>query len=343
MTKEELYEALADLDEAEVAAAQKPFQKRAWAKWTALAASLFLLVGIGTFAWTRWQNQETAITSEEVAVGFELNNAMYFPISYDERGRFGLLSEGPEGAGAVFIQPTREDLGALMGAVELPTNDGTTMVNVYHYNAYPDYDAICIVEFSDGLYFYVASGYTLEDDVGIASDLFLETYGMPGSVTKLTVQTGDWETVLTITDRETIEALCALLGGKENIGMEEHNRLFALLWQEVYGNDDVYYDESDGTVHYRSGLTGEPQTHTYTDAEGNEITEVEPDTVFEEIYETAHALWSQGERVVWFTTDKGFEFYLIFNPAIGTFSTHNGYYCMTSAEVAQMKALLEIP
>lgn len=142
-----------------------------------------------------------------MAYGFTMNSAVYYPIAFEERICFGLVP-----ADAVGLTPentyriTTGDLGEVMGTVEARMDDSMIGRTAYHFAAYPDSDAICIVDMDkEGVYaFYVAEGISISDEIGENFDRVLEAYGMPEAVIRLEVGTGTGETMLTITDPEII-------------------------------------------------------------------------------------------------------------------------------------------
>lgn len=344
LKEQRIIEALSNVDEKyieEAAPVNKKRKKPVWIKWTAVAACLAIVVG-GVFLWKDRGNDIIAEPTfeETVAYGFTMGDAVYFPISFEDRIRFGLVPEDAMGLTPEnTYEITEDDLGEVMGIVETSDNESLVGATVYHFAKYPEYDAICIVEVNGEYSFYTSDGLLLTNEIGKSSDFVLEAYNMPQSVTKITVQTGEWETVMTITDEETIATICDIMKGKANIGLKEHEKLYAKLWYDTYGNDDVYYDEEVGSMIYREAQTEPPEPVTYTDADGNEVTYYESNT---EDYDKAHALWGEGERVVTFTTDKGFEFYMNYRPSISTIGFYDGYYLLTEGEVEELNDLLGV-
>ncbi|MBE6949450.1 MAG: hypothetical protein E7456_06345 [Ruminococcaceae bacterium] len=326
----------------EAAPGKKKKELKPWVKWLAAVACVAAMVG-GSYLLQ--SSDEPAPADEEtvvadVAYGFTMNDCTYFPISFDERIRYGLVPEDAVGLTEEnTYKITEADLGELMGSVEACGDESLVGASVYRFAKYPEYDSVCIVEAEGKYSFYTASGMVLENEIGKSSDFVLEAYNMPQSVTRVTVQTGDWKQVMEITDRDTINAICSIMAGKENIGLKEHEKLFAQLWYDTYGNDDVYYDEASGSMIYREAQENPPKAVTYTDTDGNEVTYYESDT---EDYDKAHALWGEGERVVTITTDRGFEFYMNFRPSVCTISFYDGYYILTENEAEDMNSFLDV-
>lgn len=253
-------------------------------------------------------NESLAI--DDIAYEFGLNAMNYFPISFEERIRYGLVEKDAVGLTAEnTYQITKDDLGEAMGRVENSEDKSLVGCTVYHFASFPDNDAICIVDKKGAYAFYVADGIALSDEIGQNFNRVLEAYNMPESVTELEIQTGDWQTVLTITDKEDISTICALLSDKENIGLQANEKRYAKLWYDTYGNQDVYYNG---------------ETMSYSE---------------DSDYDKAHTLWSKGERVVWITTDRGLRFYFLYTPSIQTFECY-GFYALSGEQAKQMNTLL---
>ena len=141
-----------------------------------------------------------------------------------------------------------------------------------------------------------------------------------------------------MTEAETREIL-AILADKTNIGMAENNRLYANLWQDTYGNDDIYYDEESGTVREKN-IPKEGTAYTYTTADGVTIAvEIRDDA---EIEELKSALWHTGQCQIRIMTARGFYFAVTYTPSIRTCSVGDGYYRLSEAESARMNTLLKI-
>lgn len=288
--------------------------------------------------------------SKQRAYGFLLDGAFYYPISYDERERYGLL-DNPSGMGdadvegssadggssadveggsahdessadvagssadnessAEWKQPAESDLGEPMGVVQGCGDESLNGCKIYHYASFPDLMSICIVAKEKEYEFYCAGGLSIPDEVGQSSDVFLSAYGMPDNVTEIEVQDQDLTKLRTITDAETIQSICAVMAGKKNIGLEENERRYEALWKDTYGNDDVYYD-------------GESMAYKTTDD-----------------VELAEKLWHKGERDIRFTTEKGYQFYAVYEPQIKTFECY-GFYPVSDQEVEELNRLLEL-
>lgn len=337
---------LADPVYVEAADSTPQKRKKEWSKWLAVAACLCLVVGIGAnlasrFDWgafTEDHSSSSTGATTSPAYGFLFNDAWYFPIDFEARERFGLVGQDS-------LQIEEDDLGEYMGSAEIKTYDGAetmTTIDLYHYAAFPDSDTICIGVYPDGVKgFYVIDSPVIAEETRATSDGILDAYHVPESVSELLVQTGAWVTKLTITDTERIEAICAILRGKSDMGLKAHERLYAQAWYDAYGNTDVYYDEETERMVYKSDPNWEPTEITFTDEQGNEVTRVEPDEVFESTYDAAHALWGKNERVLTFTTERG-QWYVFYTPSIKTFSSCDGYYALSDAEVQEMNRLLEI-
>lgn len=260
----------------------------------------------------------------------------YYALSIWEALRYGLLVEGATTvSGETLLPITEDDLGEKLGEVTGGSLHGCA---VYHAARYPSLDSICIVDTPDGYLYYTASFLTLDYAIGQNSNAVLAAYGLPDSVVKAEVLSGEGEVLLTLTEAETRE-IFAILADKTNIGMAENNRLYAKLWQDTYGNDDIYYDEESGTVREKN-IPKEGTAYTYTTEDGVTVAvEVSDDAEFEEL---KSALWHTGQCQIRIMTARGFYFTVTYTPSIRTCSVGDGYYRLSEAETARMNDLLKI-
>ena len=329
-------------------------------KCLAAAACLCLLfcgsMYIGKYGfWQIQQENPGVIIGENVDLTYEESEAfgftiegredvIYFPISFEERKRYGLVPEN-----AVGLTPentyviSQKDIGEFMGVVEFCGDESLLGCKVYHFAAYPDYDAICIVE-KDGAYaFYTADGIRTDDTYGQNSDIVLETYSLPESAQAIEILSADETYLFSIEDDKARDSLFSLLAGKGNSGLQANEKRFAKAWYDAFGNEDVYYSEKEGHCVFRNDFEdeAEKEVKTYTDAEGNIMVQ-KPANEAITLYETAHALWSEGERLIRISTDKGFQTVIDYFPSINTFIWHNGYYELSADEAKELNALLQI-
>lgn len=144
------------------AAAEKPKARRTgWRKWGAMAACLCLVIaGIAAHqAGLFREPQDTTINQEAYGFCLEGNqNAVYFPISFEERREYGLVPEDAVGLSKEnTYQITEGDLGETMGIVASCGDESMIGREVYHFAQYPDKDSICIVDTPTGYKFYVCT------------------------------------------------------------------------------------------------------------------------------------------------------------------------------------------
>ena len=327
----ELFEAMGQIDEKYTEDAHKPVTASpVWRKWAA-AAACFAFVFAGAVAYRVWTvptvenntntttTEETTSTENAVAYGMKLEgeNIIYFPISFEDRIRYGLVP--PDAMGLTkenTYQITEADLGEVMGEIGICGNEKLIGCTVYHFAKFPELDSICIVDLGERYDFYTADGIDLGLKEGHSADVILKGYDLPNSVTRMELQNGNWETLRIIEDRAVIEEFCAVLAGKTDMGLQAHEQRFADLWQETYGNTDVYYD-------------GEAMRY------GSDPSK------FDSLNDQARALWDEGELVVWLETERGFRFYFIYKPSIGTINGY-GYYPLTVEENDNLCRLLAI-
>ena len=319
-------------DPAYVEAADSPpkHHRPSWVRWGALAACLCLAV-TGLFLGPMGTAQAPASPAppdfqgegigpayeEDEAYGFHLSGDdanWYFPISFEEWVRYGLVPSDAVGLTEEnTYQITRDDLGARMGTVAYCGDETLVGCEVYHFARYPDQDAICIVDTPAGYAFYTCTWLSVEVEVGGLSDTVLSAYDLPGSLEQLEVLTPDLQPLFTA-EGDAAADILALLSGKVNIGLEANERRFAQAWYDAYGDRRVYYSEETGVC-------------VYTDIA---------------LSDTAHALWTEGERVLRITTAPGYQLVIDYFPSISTFQCGDGYYELRPEEVEALNALLRI-
>ncbi len=363
MKNKKLLRAIGEIDEKyiEEAAAEKMPHRAPFYRFAALAASVCIVIGCVIALAYRpstvvppvpgTEMSDTAPdTAPETAPDliaddryppycFLINNdarVEYYALSIWEALRYDLLVEGASTVSEETLLPISEaDLGEPMGTVTGGSLDGCA---VYHAARYPSFDSICIVDTPDGYLYYTASRLSLEDAIGQSSDVVLAAYRLPDSAVEASVLSGDGDVLRSLTAEEIFEVL-AILAGRTNIGMAENNRLYANLWQDTYGNDDIYYDEESGTVREKN-IPTEGKTYTYTTEDGVTVAvEVNGNT---DVYELKSALFHTGQCQIRITTARGFYFTVTYTPSIRTCSVGNGYYPLAESEAARMNALLQI-
>ena len=345
MRGREMLDTIENLNPAYIeAAAEKPKTKRTgWRKWGAMAACLCLVIaGIAVHqAGLFREPQDTTINQEAYGFCLEGNqNAVYFPISFEERREYGLVPEDAVGLSKEnTYQITEGDLGETMGIVASCGDESMIGREVYHFAQYPDKDSICIVDTPAGYKFYVCTWLNVQDEDIDNSDNVLATYGLPESFEKMEVLSKDFTHLFTVEDASVTERIFEILSGKSNIGLEANEQRFAQAWYDAYGNDDVYYSEEAGHCVYRSTPSDEEPT-TYTDDEGNTV--VQNSTQDTSLYDKAHELWTVGERVIEITTTKGYQLTIDYFPSIRVFICANGYYELSDTDVEALNQLLQI-
>lgn len=266
------------------------------------------ILGDSTFA--------TDNVQESTAYGMSLSSssATYFPISFEDRKAYGLVDETAVGLTEEnTYRITSADLGTPMGTVTVCADESLVGCPAYHFAGYPDLDSICIVKTKDGYEFYTSSGPVLIFITEGKSNAALQAFLLPQEAEKVTVQDANWAELLTITDKDTIAALCTVLTDKEDMGLAAHEQRFADLWKKTMGNEDVFYSEGIGMV-YTNGLT--------------------PDDT--------SPIWHEGQRVVTIYADNGFSLQFTYNPSIATFSWGDEYFPLTQEEVATLNEILSV-
>lgn len=330
LNKMELVEA-AFIEEADAPAKKRRF---VLLKWGAAACLCLVLGGMAAYQMNLFpgvfDTHDASHTVEGVGKGTSIideqaeassiylngnQDALYFPISFQERVMYGLVPDGAEGLTPEnTYQITEQDLGETMGTV---TGGGESELNgctAYHFARYPELDSICIVDTPQGYAFYVCGGLWVETMPGELSDKILEAYGLPDALARMEIQAPDFTYLFDIEDTHTIQAVFQILFGKSNSGLEANERRFAQLWYDTWGNEDVYYNEQEGCCAYRT-----------LDA-----------------VERAQNLWTEGERVISIINNQGYQLMIDYFPSIRTFICGDGYYELSEEEAQALNTLLNI-
>lgn len=361
MSKDRVVDSLGRIDDDMILGVDALRQKKKrpmWKKWGAIAACLCMVVA-GTIA---YQSRVPQLPSDgtldnienydatadhrgedSTVYGFTLTGndaSVYFPISFDERKEYGLVSEEAVGLDKDnTYRITPKDLGEQMGTVISCGDKSLIGCEVYHFATYPDKESICIVNTPSGYAFYVCNDLYIENIEGNDFETVLSAYGLPASLEHMKVQTSDLQTLFEVTDKAVIDSIFNLISSKVNDGREANEQRFAQAWYDAYGNDDVYYSEEVGHCVYRSA-SSEPAT-TYTDDAGN--TTVQTSTQGISLYDKAHELWNKDERVIEITTSAGYQLVIDYFPSIHSFICSDGYYALTEEESKMLTMLLQIP
>ena len=158
MTGVEFLKQMNDIDEDLLKEAEKSPRRHIPVRFgwgAAFAAGICLLFGAGFMVSRTIYSREN---HTGCLVAFSLNDRSYEPFDRDDYIEYGLISEDIN-ARAVVQTPaiTGEDLGNLMGTVDVLVNGKKTSCRVYYTRLMPDDDSICIVEVEHGEYgLYIA-------------------------------------------------------------------------------------------------------------------------------------------------------------------------------------------
>lgn len=360
MNRKDLYRSFNEVDERILErseAASRGKKKPAWLKWGAMAACLCMVVA-GAVVYQSGvpqlpqdetldnkENYDATVDhryEDSTVHGFAMNEndtAIYFPISFDERKEYGLVSDEAVGLDQDnTYRITPKDLGEQMGTVTSCGDESLIGCEVYHFATYPDKGSICIVNTPSGYAFYVCNNLYIKNIEGNDFETVLSAYGLPASLEHMKVQTPDLQTLFEVTDKAVIDAIFNLISGKVDGGQEANERRFAQAWYDAYGNDDVYYSEEDGHCVYRSVSSG--PVITDTDDAGNTIAQNSTQGI--SLYDKAHELWGKDERVIEITTSAGYQLVIDYFPSIHSFICSDGYYALTEEESQMLTTLLQI-
>ena len=322
--------ALIDLSYLEAADVRVAKKNHCWIRWGALAACLCLIVGFVMYECTKFYERYT-----EDIYCFCLDESypnVYMAISNETLKQLGLQS----------YKIKKADIGEKMGVTSECQNEKMNGRPVYHFAKYPDKDFICIVDAPSGYAFYTAGlfkGIRETETVGTSSDLIFEAYGLPESIEKTEIYTG--ETYLfDIADPQITENIFALLSGKSNIGSKAYHQHQAQVWYEAYGNDDIVYDPQTGTCGVRTKDSDKSLPFS-ADESGSTVAQNAAPPGWS-VYEKARALWNKDMRTIVITTVRGYRININYFPSTRIFNIMGGYYELSEEESETFNDLLQI-
>lgn len=324
-------------------------KKQLLIKWVALAACICFVLTAGIFAAKHFNlfhdNSDTVhkVVVQHSAAGFYLSEnkeILYFPISFDNRVRYGLVPEDAEGLTEEnTYKITDADIGELMGIVTSCGDKELIGCNVYHFSKFPNYDSICIVETKEGYMFYTGTYFTPSKS-NMRSDVCLAVFDLPNSLEKIEITNDERKVLFEIKDENEISALFKIILNKYDIGNNELNRRKTDAWYNKYHNDDLYYDESTGQIVYKNQDQIIKEGYTSI-VDGVEIV-YEPQFADTVIRDKAIELWNKDNVNISIISNNGFGVTIIYSPITSTFNIFNNNYSLTENEVKELNSILKI-
>lgn len=329
-------------------------KKHATIKWVAAAACLCLVLTMGVFTAdylglfnykTNKDNSPEIIVEHAAAAGFSIDNnnndIIYFPISFDECKRYGIIPEDAIGLSRdEAYEITTADIGEVMGTV---TNCGDKRLvgkTVYHYSKFPNYDSICIVDTDKGYQFYTGTVF-IGKYFDLSSNACLDMFDLPNSLEKIEIIDGEFKVLFEISDQNDISAIFDIISNKEDISNSEMNRRRAEAWYNEYGNYDVYYDEATGDIKYKYENEIIKEGYSYTTEDGTVIT-VEPQFGDTALRDQAAEFWSNNSHLISLICNNGFGITIDYEPLTATFGISNNRYSLNDEEVQKLNSILQI-
>ncbi len=317
--------------------------------WVALASCICLFAVIGIFAANHFNLFEDKsdsvhkIVAKHSTAGFYINEdktVLYFPISFDNRVRYGLVPEDAEGLTKEnTYKITDADLGELMGTVTSCGDKELIGCKVYHFSKYPNYDSICIADTKNGYKFYTGI-YFITERSNLRSNVCLAKYDLPNSLEKIEILNKDSKVLFEIKDEKDISMLFTIISDKYDIGSNEQNRRLADAWYREYQNDDLYYDEASGQIVYKNADKIIKEGYTSV-VDGVEIV-FEPQFADTVTRDKALELWTKDNLNIAITSNNGFDVTIQYSPITSTFSIYSNNYSLTEDEIKELNSILRI-
>ena len=319
MTKNELLAAIGEIDDRiieeaspykakEVTIPNTLKRRNTMTKFLALAACFCLIVGGLFFAFGDeiFDGKDSAQTPDRsYAVWF--NGYLYEPISHHYHEVYPELSDIYEKIVTGYkYNIKKEHIGEYLGVFPA-LKDVHPEGKAYRFSLYPDYDSIIIVEREGKYSFYVADGGILPEGSPTDSTTTLYYYGQPTSFVFFYPD----ESYKTITGEE-LNTIMSLLSGKE---LTDYNKIEEKVFNEWYAEK--------GDV----GVSFDGEELSYDSAE---------------IHAEFTAFMTEGNRLIWINTDKGFKnLALYYNSKFGYFNFMAKSYELTESEAKMLKEIIE--
>ncbi len=315
MTSKNVFQAMNNLDSTLIMAAAPAFDhakqpkiKRPWRKWASIAACLALVIGLGTIMLPLLSNLEENGNQEDVAYAVWIGDFLYDPISVGDDICFPEVRALAVGDTSELKYDIREEhLGAYIDSFSGSEKYHIPAGKAYHFAAYPDYDAVIIVEQNGKYHFFISHGGPTREEM-MDSSAVMELYHLPESCTSLLIE---YETK--VTDRAVIERLFSIIADKKAVSPDTINRIQWEGWCEENGTDSVFFDGKD--LSFRDS--------------------------------TVHQLYNDylsiNYHIVWYDTDRGFHEQLLHIDTRHQYVTLcTNHYLLSDAETAELISLLNL-
>ncbi|MBQ7064297.1 MAG: hypothetical protein IJM90_05370 [Firmicutes bacterium] len=195
--------------------AKKPLFRNKWVRFGLIAAAC-LLVGVTAYLLGRGKSSIPDPGGEAtVAYSITLNDdpsVPYFPISYFECFRYGLLPEGADYMGEDNLYKiTEKDIGEPMGIVTGSMDPSLIGCKVYHFASFSEYASICIIDTPEGYQFFEGNKWFKWPRRGTAFQEVLSKLDLPEAIERIEVLGPGMEHIRDL-DVSVFEEIMTLLG-----------------------------------------------------------------------------------------------------------------------------------
>ncbi len=278
-------------------------------KWTALAACLCIVLTLGAIFLPKLIFPNDGIEDgEDSSYALWVGNFLYHPIAVGDDvfyPEIQKLAAEPGEHTRHNILP--EHLGEFIADVEGSDKLGIPDGKAYRFAAYPDYDAVIILEQEGRYTFFIAEANTINPELPTDSDTVFSVLGLPDGCASIRIEYSS-----VFTDKELSEKLFNCLDGKEAMSLEAIRELHYAAWCAEYGSD--------------SGVLYGGSEFTYESTEAHL-------RYAEFINSTIDSLW--------ISTEKGFnDILLSIDTTLKYFQISRNYYSLTDDEAAMISELL---